>query len=105
MWGSPEAILHRVAHSYGVGVAELCRPTRRPSEARQVAIYGLRRWAGLGLSAIGHQMGLSYSAVSRRVSAVVQRLRAERRFRGRLARLAESQAAQVVKSRPDPIGL
>jgi hypothetical protein len=30
---------------------------RRPSEATQVALYGLRWWAGEGLSAIARRMG------------------------------------------------
>ncbi|MGH7395305.1 MAG: transposase, partial [Candidatus Methylomirabilales bacterium] len=65
-WLSPEAALQRVAQGYGVRVADLVRPTRRPSEARQVALYGLRRWAGEVLPAIARRMGLGYSAVSRR---------------------------------------
>jgi len=42
--------------SYGVRVADLVRPTRRPSEARPVALYGLRRWAGQALAAIAGRM-------------------------------------------------
>ena len=65
-------------------VAALSPPTRRPSEARQVALYGLRRQAGLGLQAIARRMGVSYSGVSRRVSAVGARLVTDRRFRRRV---------------------
>ncbi len=50
------------------------RTTRWPSEARPVAVYGLRRWAGLGLTAIGHQMGLSYTATNHRVRERIARL-------------------------------
>jgi len=88
-WLSPEAVLQRVARSYGIAVADLVRPTRRPSEARQVALYGLRRWAGEGLNAIARRMGFSYSAVSRRVSAVAQRLVKDQRFRQRVERLSD----------------
>ena len=31
-----EAVLRQVAHAYGQTVEDLVRPTRRPSEARQV---------------------------------------------------------------------
>lgn len=87
-WLSAEAVLQRVALSYGIAVADLVRPTRRPSEARQVALYGLRRWAGEDLKAIAHRMGFSYSAVSRRISAVAQRLVKNQRFRQRVERLS-----------------
>ncbi len=88
-WLSPEAVLQRVAQAYGVGLQELVRPTRRPSEARQVALYGLRRWAGEALPAIARRMGVTYSAVSRRVSAVERRLAANRHWRARLADLPD----------------
>ncbi len=63
--------------------------TRRPSEARLVALYGLCRWAGEGLSAIARLKGVSYSAVSRRVTAVAQRLREDPQFRSRVERVAD----------------
>jgi REP element-mobilizing transposase RayT len=88
-WLSPEAVLRRVAQGYGVRVGDLVRPTRRPSEARQVALYGLRRWAGEALPAIARRMGIGYSAVSRRVSAVAQRLAEDRGLRARLAALSD----------------
>ncbi len=89
VWQSPEAVLQRVARSYGLAPADLVEPTRRPSEARQVAFYGLRRWAGEGLNAIARRMGVSYSAVSRRVSAVAQRLIKDRSFRTRVEKLSD----------------
>ena len=70
-------------------MADLMRPTRRPSEARQVALYGLRRWAGEGLPAIARRMGVTYSAVSRCVNAVERRLAADRRWRGRHTELSD----------------
>jgi len=59
-------------------VVDLVRPTRRPSEARPVALYGLRRWAGQALAAIAGRMGVTYRAVSRRANAVERRLAAHR---------------------------
>lgn len=84
-WLSSEKVLARVAEEFGVSLNELVRPTRRPSEAREVAFYGLRRWAGERLSEVARRMGVTYSAVSRRVSAVERRLAEDRRWRERLA--------------------
>jgi len=66
-----------------------------------VALYGLRRQAGLGLQAIARRMGLSYSGVSRRVSAVGARLVTDRRFRRRV----ESALDVKVKTSPHPLPL
>jgi REP element-mobilizing transposase RayT len=87
-WLSPEMVLQHVADAYGVTAKELVRPTRRPSEARQVGLYGLCRWAGEPLAAIARRMGLTYSAVSRRVSAVERRLALDPHWRKRVTRLA-----------------
>jgi REP element-mobilizing transposase RayT len=89
VWHSPEEVLQRVAGSYGLAPPEIVKPTRRPSEARQVALYGLRWWAGEGLTAIARRMGVSYSAVSRRVSEVAQRLREDPQFRSRVERVTD----------------
>lgn len=88
-WQAPEVVLQRVARGYGVTVADLVGPTRRPSEARQVALYGLRRWAGESLPAVARRMGMTYSAVSRRVSAVAQRLVKARSFRTRVENVSD----------------
>jgi REP element-mobilizing transposase RayT len=89
MWHSPEEVLERVASCYRVALSDLVTPTWRPSEARQVALYGLRWWAGDGLTAIARRMGVSYSAVSRRVTAVAQRLREDPQFRRRAERVID----------------
>jgi len=88
-WLSPETVLQRVAQHYKVRVADVVRPTRRPTEARQVALYGLRRWAGESLPVIARRMGITYSAISRRVSAVERRLGDDRRWRAHLVALAD----------------
>jgi chromosomal replication initiation ATPase DnaA len=66
-------LVTQVASSYGERKENILSATRRPSEARQVAIYLARRVAGLELKAIAKQFGLSYTGVSRRVSAVDRR--------------------------------
>lgn len=85
-----EGVLQRVARGYGLSVAALCAPTHRPSEARQVALYALRREAGLPLATIARRMGLGYTAVSRRVGAVASRVARDRRFRHRLTALLDN---------------
>jgi REP element-mobilizing transposase RayT len=88
-WLSPEAVLQLVARGYGLAVPDLVRPTRRPNEARQVALYGLRRWADEALLSIVRRMAISYSAVSRRVGAVARCLAQDKRFRLRVERLSD----------------
>ncbi len=77
-------LLKRVAAVYGMKQEELVRPTRRPSEARQAAMYLLRYEAGLTLSEIGHRFSIGYSAVSHRISAVKTRLEEDARLRNRM---------------------
>ncbi len=84
MWLSAEAVLQRVARFYSLRVADLVRPASRPTEARQVALYGLRREEGQGLPVIARRMGLRYGSVSRRVHAVAGRLTTDRGFRQRV---------------------
>ncbi len=73
-----------MARFYRLRVADVVRPSPRPSEARQVALYGLRREAGQGLPGIARRMGLSYGGVSRRVQALAGRRTTDRRFRQRV---------------------
>ena len=81
---SAERLLGRVTAAYGVKREELMRSTRRPSEARQVAIYLLRHEAGLTLREIARRFGVGYSPVGHRISAVKARLRANRQLRVQL---------------------
>lgn len=77
-------ILSQVAEGYGESVEEVVQPTRRPSEARQVAIYSARRVAGLELKAIAKLFGMGYTGVSRRVSEVAKRMENDKRFRKKI---------------------
>ncbi len=47
-----------MARFYNLRVTDLVRPSPRPTEARRVALYGLRREAGQGLAVIARRMGL-----------------------------------------------
>lgn len=88
-------VVNQVATGYGRSEAEVRQYMKRPSEARQVAVYAARRIAGSDLQAIAHYFGLSYSAVSRRVQAVATRLREEAQFRKRVDRVLETLEAEV----------
>ncbi|MEE8494645.1 MAG: hypothetical protein V3S25_11420 [Nitrospirales bacterium] len=82
----------RALSDYKNGALALTPPatsSTRPGEARQVALYGLRRLAGLGLTAIARQMGVGYTTVSRRVAAVATRLISDARFRKRVLKLLD----------------
>lgn len=71
-------------HAAGNGSCPLFSP-RRPSGVGQVALYGLRRWAGEGLTAIACRSDeVSYSSMSRRDTEVAQWLREDPQFRNRV---------------------
>jgi hypothetical protein len=61
-----------------------------------VALYGLRWWAGEGLSGIARRMGVTDSAVSRWGTVVAQRLREDAQLRSRVEQVTN------VNSRLDP---
>jgi chromosomal replication initiation ATPase DnaA len=82
-----EAVLGRVAQVYGQRIEDVLKPTRRPSEARQVGIYAARRVAGAELKTVALHFGLGYTAVSRRVGTVAHRLRNDPRLRSRVEKL------------------
>jgi hypothetical protein len=58
----------------------------RPGRSRCLGYAG---GDGEGLTAIARRMGVSYSAVSRRVTAVAQRLREDPQFRTRVERVID----------------
>jgi len=80
-------LLDQVARAYTTTVRALVSPTRRPSEARQVALFAARRMAGLELKAIAVRFGLSYTGVSRRVGELARRLAEDPALRARIEKL------------------
>ena len=84
-----EALLVAIAEAYHVDVQALLAPTRRPSEARQVALYAARRVAGTDLTEVARQFGLGYAGVSRRVAAVEAKLLTDHRYRARVQALLD----------------
>ena len=83
---SADRLLYRIAAVYGVATTDLCQPTHRPSEARQIAMYLLRNEAGLPLRTIARHFGVGYSVVSHRIRAVKAQLREDPLLRGRVER-------------------
>ena len=100
-----EVLLRQVAKGYGKSVEEVAQPTRRPSEARQVAIYCARRVAGLELRAIAKLFGMGYTAVSRRVREVAKRIENDQQFRKKIhAILSRDQKLSVHLVQPEILG-
>ena len=56
-------------------------------EARQVGIYAARRVAGGDLKTVARRFGLGYTAVSRRVGTVANRLRNDPRLRSQVEKI------------------
>ena len=81
----PEKVIERVARTYKVKVAEVVKVTRRPNEARDVAVWLLRKEAGLGLKGIGEKLGVRYSAVGNRIAAIRKRLEEDEGFKKRVS--------------------
>jgi len=83
-------IVTQVARGYGQSETELRRFTRRPNEARRVAMYAARRIAGSDLQTIGAYFGLGYTGVSRRIQAVATALQHDGKFRARVKQVLDA---------------
>ena len=82
-----QSVLDRVVGAYSVSVKDIVTFTRRPSEARQAAIYLVRRESGLDLTAVSKLFGIGYTAVSRRVGEMEKRMENEPGLRRRVGKL------------------
>ncbi len=80
-----EEVIERIARKYKVKTAEMLRVTRRPNEARDAAVWLLRREAGLGLKEIGERLGVRYSAVGNRMAVIRNRMDGDEGFRKRIS--------------------
>ena len=76
-----EKVLERVARVYEVKMGEIYKVSRRPNEARDMALWLLRKEAGLSLGSIGKILGVRYSAVGNRLSKLRRRWEEEKKFR------------------------
>lgn len=70
----PDRLIRKVAKAYGERPEEMLRAGRRGSEAKDVAIYLLRRQSGLSLKEIGKRMGVGLTAVGNRWVKMKERL-------------------------------
>jgi putative transposase len=71
---NPERIINKVAKAYGEKPEELLRAWKRRSEARDIAIYLLKRESGLSLKEIGKMMGIGSTAVGNRWVGMKKRI-------------------------------
>lgn len=85
-----EEILRQVVRNYGKSEQEVTQPTRRPSEARQAAIYLARRVGGLELKEIAKLFGMGYTGISRRVSEMAKRMEEDKQFRKKINDILDS---------------
>jgi len=85
-----EGLLEGVANYYGVEAGELVKSTRRPGEARRVAIFLSRRVLGLRLKEIGERFGLGYTGVSKCVSAMKRKVDEDLKFRRKVEKIVSN---------------
>jgi len=83
---NPEAVIAKVARAYGEKPENLLRAQKRGSEARDVAIYLLKRESGLSLKEIGEKMGIGATAVGRRWIQIKARVFSDKKLVKRLVK-------------------
>ena len=76
----PEKVIRQVAKDFGLKPEELLVARTRRREAKEVAIYLLKRESGLSLKEIGERMGVSYGAVGHYWTSAKERMKRERAF-------------------------
>ena len=76
----PEVILKRVGKEYGEKPEEVLKAGRRRSEAKQVAIYLLKKEGGLSLREIGQRMGVGFSAVGNQWAKAKEKFTKDKNF-------------------------
>ena len=90
---TPEKVLECVAKAYGAKVEEIIKSRRRGNEARDSAIYLLKKEAGLSSKEVGERLGMGSSGVGNRWALVRKRMSEEPKLVKKLL---------SVKCRPDP---
>jgi REP element-mobilizing transposase RayT len=76
----PAKILEKVAKSYGIKPEEVLVARARRREAKEMAIYLLKKESGLSLKEIGRRMGVSLGAVSHLWASAKKRLVEDKAF-------------------------
>ncbi len=72
--------------SYGVKPEEILKAGKRRSEARDVAIYALKKKAGLSSRIIGERMGVGASAVGNRWLTMKKRIREDKKLAQKISK-------------------
>ncbi len=80
----PEEVLKKVGAVYGEKPEEILISGRRKAEAREVAIYLLKRESGLSLKEIGKRMGVGFSAVGNQWARIKVKAAKDRAFAKRI---------------------
>ncbi len=80
----PQEVLKKVGLVYGEKPEEILKSGRRKAEAREVAIYLLKRESGLSLKVIGKRMGVGFSAVGNQWARIKVKVAKDRAFAKRL---------------------
>ena len=80
----PKEVLEKVGRMYGEKPEEILRAGKRESEARDMAIYLLKRKSGMSSKAIGMKMGVGESAVGNRLMKIKKRLAEDEKFAQKL---------------------
>jgi chromosomal replication initiation ATPase DnaA len=83
---APERVLLNVAKVYGVKLEEIQKPRSRGNEARDVAIYLLKKEAGLSSKAIDQKLGVILSAIWNRWNDMKRRVAQDRSLAQRIAK-------------------
>ncbi len=81
---APEKVLEKVGKVYGEKPEEILKAGRRGREARDVAIYWLRKESGLSLKEIGRRIGVGFSAVGNQWTRIKAKASSDDAFAKRL---------------------
>jgi len=82
----PEKVIGQVAKNYGIKPGEVLLARARRREPKEVAIYLLKKEAGLSLKDIGKRMGVSFGAVGHHWLRVKRRLVQDKEFAKRISK-------------------
>jgi chromosomal replication initiation ATPase DnaA len=80
----PEKMIGKVAKDFGIKPDELLVARSRKREAKEMAIYLLKKESGLSLKEIGKRMGVSLGAVGHYWITAKERMKNDKAFAQRL---------------------
>jgi DNA-directed RNA polymerase specialized sigma subunit len=80
----PNKVLKRIGEVYGEKPEEILKSGKRRREAREAAIYWLKKESGLSLKEIGERMGVGFSAVGNQWARIKAKMAKDKAFGKRL---------------------